>query len=469
MNKQEPEVVGLLETNARYSKHLKYLIEALRARPELQNRRLELESEDVVDFMRVYENRVNAWPVFVSKKMVEAFNNFIGVFPGAVYKSFDVINRVAPKELQELGVHAYHLLKAAPFKSDDLLIRYDMVFSDGTFKVVEANSGSTIGGWQLDWLEGNFWSSLDCLKSAAEWNVKYTNITRELISAVVRSMGRLSGAEESGNLLVLDKDVEENSGFHRVMARIFDEVKSSRFPKAKLFFIPRLEEIGFRPDGKVVFDGHAIDGILLSSPQETVPRELAMRLSIAFLGGKLAYPDSPFHVLAGNKLALAMLHDPRVRSELSSLENEMVDKHVPWAARASLSEFSWGGEVYASKQFFRKFKDAVVLKKNHSFQGKDVVVGRFSSEDDWGKMVEVALMDGDWLVQQYCKPDPLLLCDDALGITPFEVVWGVFHLSDRYGGAFVRGVPTIQPDSSRSGVINSAQGAREFPVFEERE
>lgn len=471
MRQNEYEMSDLLKANAFYSTYFKDLVEQLQEDSALQRRRLDLESADVIEFMRDYDSKVSAWPVFISQKLVSEFNTFIKVLPGVMYKALGVIHRRNPEGLKEhLGFTGFDLMHSAPFKSEDLLIRYDMVFTDQVFKVVEVNSGSTIGGWQLDWLYENFRDSIGNLKCSNNWEYKYTNMTRCLVRSVIRSMSRLRNTDGSGNLLVLDGDShrKKNRKFHQVLSSVFDQVKGLYFPSARIFYIKSLKEIGFRPDGKVVFKNHIIDGLLLS-PHESIKRDVVVRLTASFLGGRLAFPDSPFHGLVGNKLALALLHDPHVKSELSELENQIIEKHIPWGARASSSEFTWRGRSYTSDEFYRELKDDIVLKKSRSFQGKDVVVGRFSTSIEWEKTLRGALASRDWLVQEYCPPDPVVVCDDYLGITPFELVWGIFHLSDEYGGAFVRGVPGLRKEkTNRSGVINSSQGAREFPVFEEK-
>jgi hypothetical protein len=193
-----------------------------------------------------------------------------------------------------------------------------------------------------------------------------------------------------------------------------------------------------------------------------------LRLLPSFLAGKVVYPDSPLHSGFGSKLGLALLHESEVAALFSDDETPLIAAHTAWDARGKSERVVWNGHEHVLDLLLRTDKDHFILKKAQSFQGRDVIIVRFSEAATWNVCVANAGGDVNWLVQEYCAPDLVRAFDHELGFCPFEFVWGLFYFADAYSGAFVRGVPASREasDSTPSSVINSVHGAREFAVFE---
>jgi uncharacterized circularly permuted ATP-grasp superfamily protein len=150
-------------------------------------------------------------------------------------------------------------------------------------------------------------------------------------------------------------------------------------------------------------------------------------------------------------------------TRLSAEENDFIRRHIPFSARLQNEEVRWQGRRMRMDDLLSEYKDGLVIKKAHSFQGKDVHIGKFTSEEDWSGLIARLNGDSDWLVQEYCAADLVRAPDCAGKLTDYAAVWGIFDTGNSYGGAFVRGMAA----GRGAGVINSAQGAVEFPVFVE--
>ena len=69
-----------------------------------------------------------------------------------------------------------------------------------------------------------------------------------------------------------------------------------------------------------------------------------------------------------------------------------------------------------------------------------------------------------WIIQQFNAPDPIAAVGENGEVANYNPVWGIFAVGSHYCGAQIRANKTDQGD----GIINSANGACEFVVFEDK-
>jgi glutathione synthase/RimK-type ligase-like ATP-grasp enzyme len=110
-------------------------------------------------------------------------------------------------------------------------------------------------------------------------------------------------------------------------------------------------------------------------------------------------------------------------------------------------------------------REGFVLKPAVGARGEGVHVGKFTPPARWAEALAEALAAGDWIAQEYVEPLSVEYQIGAEGCTPHEVIWGIFVLGETLGGGFLR----MMPRGAGDGVINSARGATEGPIFEVRE
>jgi hypothetical protein len=70
-------------------------------------------------------------------------------------------------------------------------------------------------------------------------------------------------------------------------------------------------------------------------------------------------------------------------------------------------------------------------------------------------VIERALFDGDWIVQEYLETVPYCFQQGPRGAGRHDLVWGLFVFGGHFGGAFLR----MQPTGGASGLVNTHHGA----------
>jgi hypothetical protein len=92
-------------------------------------------------------------------------------------------------------------------------------------------------------------------------------------------------------------------------------------------------------------------------------------------------------------------------------------------------------------------------------------MGRHVSGERWNKLVQRALKNKNWVIQEYVESLPYLYQAGETGCVEHRVVWGFFVFGSRYAGATVR----LLPWKDDKGVINVHQGAEKSIVIEVEE
>lgn len=155
----------------------------------------------------------------------------------------------------------------------------------------------------------------------------------------------------------------------------------------------------------------------------------------------------------GNKRALALLGDERVRQALSAEDRALVDRIVPWTRQVHRGEVEAAGEYVDLEAYCLENQSDLVLKPSLLHGGMGFAAGWLMSGDEWRQALDDALRS-PFVVQRRVAPTTETFTDG--GVTGTSVLnWGVFMAGDRYAGAIVRGV--ADPDV---GVVSMGSGAR---------
>ncbi|WDE09258.1 hypothetical protein SG34_031330 [Thalassomonas viridans] len=452
-----------------YSPRYLQLIRLLSANEGMRRHRICAESDNLVDFMKTYEYDYGAWPMIISKARVAEFDAFIKVFPDMVYKAINSYFQGDSREFSryfQSPALIYELLQDAQIDNRELLNRYDTLYCGQVLKILEVNSGSNIGGWQLDYLHPQFSRILASYRQTRQWHLKQRHAVNAMLTALTDCITRTLPETSKGNILIYFQD-DKDDGLKQLridLANLYQEIKPEHFPEGKIMYFSDCADISFTGQCRVKYRQETIDVLIMPEPDRPIfPDNFCRQLIQSRLANRLIFPDSPLHTIIGNKHALALLHEEAVQQALSAEEVHMINRHVPWTAKMTREAVFWRGERWALRQLLIREQAAFVIKKSHSLQGRDVYVGRYLQPDAWLMHLDEVLGEGDWLAQEFCQADPVLMCDQASGLNLYRQVWGVFDINNAYGGAFVR----ANPLDGGNGVINSANGATEFAVFEE--
>jgi hypothetical protein len=178
------------------------------------------------------------------------------------------------------------------------------------------------------------------------------------------------------------------------------------------------------------------------------------------LGGLHLY-NGPISWILSDKRNIALLSELGDSDLFDAQERALIRDHVPWARRILPGETLFDGERVRIEDLLRARRERFVIKKARSLGGAHVILGRFSSPEEWDAALAAALAGGDWIAQEYVESLPYLFQAGEHGCCPHDVVWGPFVFGDRYAGAILRVQPKIL-----QGIVNLTRGATEGIVLE---
>ncbi|WP_323145099.1 hypothetical protein [Massilia phyllosphaerae] len=463
------ETTDRFANNRFYSARFQQLGHEWDANPALRRLRLELNRPAVAECMRDYPYAVSPWPVIISAERVAEFEHLIARLPALYLKAIRIMfgsdADAFALYLNEPAV-IHEILLSTQADPRQMLNRHDVLYANGQLKLIEVNAGSTIGGWQLSWIEPQFREILASGAATARWALDYRNMVDTMFTGLFDAIARQQPGGGTGNILLLVAGAvqEEQEARLAPFGGAFVRMRPKRWPRGRMVICTDVAHVAFDGDGTVSHEGERMDAVLLLSPEGTIiDPTIQLRLTSAHLAGRVVMPDSPLYTLFGNKALMALLHEPVLAPHLDAGERALVERHIPFTARMGATSVQWRGRAWALRTLLLAHKDDFVIKKSHSLQGRDVHVGKFCGDDEWAAVVERELGAQDWLAQEYCGADTVVAPDAHGELSDWTFIWGIFDAGGRYGGAFVRGMPV----NNRRGVINSATGAVEFPVFEE--
>lgn len=447
------------------------LVQQLSTNTELQARQLHKQSSHIQPFMQGYQYEVSSWPVIINKKLVFEIEKVFRAIPlifHKVLKHSFTQNRREACDYLNIQEWAADLFCEEQLELNDILTRYDAVISDKQLKLIELNAGGSLGGWQLSFLESEAYSALKCVSGIDKWEFTHQNVVRNLFNAYCQSILRLKGREARGNILFFLPESlvrpEVASNVKESFLNIYKEVRPNQLSQGKLFFFTNHEEVEANEDGNVIYENEVMDAVILTIEGESdLPSSFLALLESASHKKQFYYPDAFCLSVYSNKLIFAYLHEPYIQALLTPQQKMMVDSYIPWTIKATRESICINNDLYLTKQYVIENKDLLVLKKAHSMQGKDVLVGLSMPLTEWEVAFDEIKMNSDWIIQQYCPPDPILTVGSKYGLGEYDMVWGLFSLQGKFSGGFIRGVRTM----SGSKVINSARGACEFLLLEQ--
>jgi hypothetical protein len=431
---------------------------------------LNMQDELIHPFMRNYEYPMSACPLILSKSFKMDFKSLsaklVPILYHAIKEYFKDDEQQFAEYLQE-PAWLISIIKENSISEFERMCRYDIVICDGKPKVIEVNTGSNLGGWQHDCFTQAYLKGFEIYASSLAERVNRLGILECCMLSLKKSIALKASFRGKGNVLFYMMELPDllRETTQSFLRSVYDKAFSDT--SGKLIFFSDFDKVLVsKADLIVRYEDEVIDAICLPLPEGvTVPDYLMIMLTRSAVEGTLVMPDNPVFRILGNKLLFPLLFTPAVMNSLAPEQQTFVDTHIPWSANLSLPELVYEGRLYQTKKFILSTQEKWVIKKANSSMGRDVYLGCRMTADDWRSVVEHATSEPGWLVQQYCKPEPVLAVNEVGAIELFSLVWGVFDFGGQYVGSFVRGK---NETTDSSGVINSACGAIEFIVFEEQ-
>ncbi|GGX91951.1 hypothetical protein [Streptomyces hiroshimensis] len=304
--------------------------------------------------------------------------------------------------------------------------RADLSHDGESFKLFELNVGSSLGGTDRAELARVLLDVPAFRAFADEHGLGHVH-TGERLAATLREVSRdLTGGAEP-----VVAYVEANGGLSGSthLARSFAEMMHRCGIDLVVGEVGQLEERA----GRIHLHGRRVDVILrYFTPNEIVddpdgPRDLEPVLR-AHEEGRVVLWTTPQSALFGNKGAMALMSDPRLREGLSDAEAQLIDRILPWT-RLLTPELT---------DHCRAHRDELILKPRADYGGAGIVAGWDSTDREWKDALDASAGAG-FIVQRRagCRPEKVI--DPESGQAgEWSATWGVFLLPTGYAGSYVR-------------------------------
>ncbi len=429
--------------------------------------RLALLDDSLPTILRNYEYPLHSWPWFIAPDMKADLEACVCRIPALIYKAIRLEFGTDAQRLATFyGIPALLAEFFVQMKPEigEIMQRTDAVMTSSGIKIVEINAGSSIGGWQIQWMDPLYRGHAQLQPFFQHLTCTSRNIPLGYMAHIVSSAKPLldAGCHDLAVLFVVDSEFLQVEG-PQAMQQVFAAALQLNGVTGQVHFQTTYDDLEFRTDG-VFYGGKRLHAIV-STEGEKRAGALPQALYRAHIAGQIFWPDSPFRFALGDKRSLCVLYGRRNDPVFSSEERALIEKYLPWSVALRSQDVDFEGRRYALRTLLLEQRERFVIKVATGFQGKNVFVGKFQPIDAWHTIVDKAMDDGSWLAQEYCQSLPYYGQAGASGVGLYDVVWGIFNFGHEYGGCWLR----LMARGEGDGIINSAKGAQETIVYEVRD
>lgn len=455
------EIAGELKTaNASLSEANQKFLEFVERNPECL-RRSEFsvldEPHPLVPFP------LQSWPIFLSPKTVQEMERaVVGIaqlirsLPERLFGND--AERIA--EFTGFGIaQAQFLARVLQDRSliGGLMSRGDYVFTADGLKCLEVNMASILGGLASSAQAPLFLDIPVVARFLREAGVKATckDNVHALFSFVFGESRSLASDGELNIALVLATmegiSPQWQEHFDGRWSRLLRKQEPALKGHVRFCAITDLEE----SKEHLYLNGKRIHAVVEYYGEPTPDHIL-----IPWLAHNLRLYNPPIRAVLHDKRNLALLSEFADSGLFSFEERALIHQHVPWTRRVGPGSTTYRGRRMRFAALLPAERERLVMKPNRGFSGQGVCIGRVTPEAEWIEVVESAIEEGGWVVQEYVESLPFLYQSDGACV-PHDVIWGVFAFDHIAGSGYLRMAPQAQ-----GRIVNSAQGATEGLFFE---
>lgn len=445
-----------------FSKHDNFIAQK---NPELPSL-VKSETANVPDIFKHYHYPVSTWPVLIEKEMAKEIKQLSVRIPKLIAKIPELYFNSDIQKIADFYLEGNTVLAEFTMMCQDKQLlpscRLDVTCTDDGFKVLEANIGSTIGGWQVQSFEKeirNYHSFLQdgvTQKKLISKNTQ-TNYVEFIIEEILKSVDNIDKEVNIFMALSVDEDEDEDITSEDIVnffQEVIDHVCANREYTIKVY---TSETEALQLKGKdLYYDSVRIHGVL-----DMDIKEMPSIVFRAYLLGSVYFPDNLATHIYGDKRNLALLRFLAEEGKFSESDNQLLKRCIPWTVEFMDKVVDYKGEKRAITDLI-KHKDDFVIKPFSGMQGKDVCVGKFLTQAQWEEAITENINSGKFILQEFCDSKEYLAPNRNNEWTPHKLIWGMFGFDSMYAGVWVR----MSEVATDIGVINSATGAIEAIVYE---
>ena len=456
-SRQEEEAI--MENSILSEHHDKFIEASENLAPRIQTN-----VEAVHPVFKEYEYPVCSWPVLIDQKIKDRlkklsiripellarvpelyFNNNIEKITDFYYEG----NRV----MAEFGMICHK-------KKQPTSTRLDLTLTNDGFKILEANMGPSLGGFQVQ----SFEALIRKLHPQLDGTPEETGFTCENVQKAYfqyltgEVLKHVNNVKDEVNIFVGMDAISETliADTLDFFGGLFDEELKARGIRGKAITgdITKMKVVG----NNVYFGDERIHGITLLNTDI----QLNPAVYRAFIINNV-YITYPINIqMVADKRNLGILRQLAEENTFDAEDNRLIIESIPYTQTVENKTVTFKGEESSLLSLLKTRKDEFVVKDAGGAQGTDVYVGKFMSQENWEKAVEYALERKNFIAQEFCDSINFTAPNRENEWSLHKLIWGSFGFGDLYGGVWVR-MSELKTDV---GVINSAKGAVEAIVFE---
>ena len=424
---------------------------------------------EVPEIFKKYEYPVSAWPILINgtasgqlEKLCKRIPKLINQIP-ALY--FDNDNkRIADFYFKGNEVYTQFALMCHN-KNYQIACRLDLTYTEDGFKILEANIGSSIGGWQIHSFESiirKMHPKLGNDQLGAKVESKNTQLlyAKFLIDKIVEYTNKPHNYINFFVSFEFSKDEKQR----KESVAFFDDILNKELKERGIrggAFSGDISKMKLESNG-LFYEGKKVDCVLVLGLDEGI--EIPPDVFRAFIMGHIYFPDHLGISMVSDKRNLGLLRELAEKSKFHEEDNELLIEGIPWTVEVKDYMVIYEKQDYNCLQLLISNKDKFVIKLAHGYQGKDVFIGKFSTLEHWKQIVAMASAKGKFIAQEFCESINFNAPNTQGKWVPHKFIWGAFGFGNTYGGVWVR----MSDVSTDIGVINSATGAVEAMVYENK-
>jgi hypothetical protein len=353
-----------------------------------------------------------------------------------------------------LSPEAEELVRIDPGYSQHVVFsRFDALLEGESLKLLEFNCDAPAGAAYTDQLESAFLSEELIWPFAEEHHLVASERVQSILSTLL-SVYEEFGGYETPQIAIVDWR-------HARTASEFEYMKSHFESKGYKTTIADPRELQYK-GGKLYHKGFRVHLVY----RRVIFDELLERID-EVQDLLHAYKDKAVCVvnplrsrLASSKAIFSLLTTPEFDRFFTENENEMKRQHLPWTRCLSDAEDFYGHRKVFLIDFLKDEKDTVVLKPSGSSHGaRRVHIGRETPDGEWNAVVDKALKEGDWVIQEQVSVPAMTVPDivnQKLDLLYKKYNFNMLVFGGKYAGGFVR--------LSDESVINVATGGGLMPA-----
>ena len=428
---------------------------------------IDVSKNNVPELFKNYEYPVSSWPVIINQRIGNELNQLSIKLPQLIAQILELYFDNDTKRIADFYFGGNEMIAQFALmchnKMVDIGCRLDLTYTKDGFKVLEVNTGSSIGGWQVQSFESiirRLHTPLGDSDVVHKYKAKNTQVLyiRFLIDKIVQYV---SNIDKEINVFFcikesLGTELRDNS------IVFFDELLQEELSKRGMNGRAISGDVSALKlvDGDLVLGDKNIHGVLILSLDEG--KEIPPDLFRAFIMDKIYFPDHLGVSILGDKRNLSLLRELAMKNSFSPEDNELILKSIPWTAIVEKGNLMYQDKEYELSNLLIEYKDQFVIKDANGYQGKDVFIGKFSTDKEWEEALYSSLGNNNFIAQEFSDSLDFLAPDITNEWAPHKLIWGSFGFGKEYGGVWVR-MSAVKTDV---GVINSATGAVEAIVYE---